>query len=70
MKSAVMGNEDFAMSDLLTSSHDLQFASRNFKFGLIPKVSSELQASVTFEFLTHDEKHYKLWITALNTVVK
>lgn len=33
-----MGNEDFAMSDLLTSQYDLQYASRNFKFGLIPKV--------------------------------
>jgi len=26
------------MSDLLTSQHDLQYASRNYKFGLIPKV--------------------------------
>mmetsp|Transcript_25784 Transcript_25784/g.43020 ORF Transcript_25784/g.43020 Transcript_25784/m.43020 type:complete len:417 (+) Transcript_25784:149-1399(+) len=70
IKGAVMGNEDFAMSDLLTSTHDLQYASRNFKFGLVPKVSSELMASTTHEFLAHDEKHYKLWITALNTVVK
>jgi len=70
IKSAVLGNEDFAMSDLLTSPHDLQYASRNFKFGLVPKVSSELMASTTHEFLAHDEKHYKLWVTALNTVVK
>lgn len=27
-------------------------------------------ASTTFEFLAHDEKHYKLWMTALSTVVK
>lgn len=38
IKSRIMGNEDFAMSDLLTSQHDLQYASRNYKFGLIPKV--------------------------------
>jgi hypothetical protein len=38
IKGRIMGNEDFAMSDLLTSAHDLQYASRNFKFGLIPKV--------------------------------
>uniref|UniRef100_A0A7S3H602 PH domain-containing protein n=1 Tax=Spumella elongata TaxID=89044 RepID=A0A7S3H602_9STRA len=70
IKSRIMGNEDFAMSDLLTSQHDLQYASRNYKFGLIPKVSSELQASTTYEFLAHDEKHYKLWMTAITTVVK
>jgi hypothetical protein len=40
MKSSFMGNEDFAMSDLMTSEFDLQYASRNFKFGLVPKVSS------------------------------
>ena len=38
MKSAVIGNEDFSMSDAMTSEYDLQFASKNFKFGLIPKV--------------------------------
>lgn len=43
LKSAIMGNEDFAMSDLLTSAHDLQYASRNYKFGLIPKVSDNLR---------------------------
>jgi hypothetical protein len=69
MKSAMMGNEDFAMSDLLTSEHDLQFASRNFKFGLVPKVSSELMSSVVHEFLAHDEKSYKLWTQSLAQVV-
>lgn len=69
MKSAVMGNEDFAMSDLLTSEFDLQFASRNFKFGLVPKVSSELMSSVVHEFLAHDEKTYKLWTSSLAQVV-
>ena len=38
VKSAMMGNEDFAMKDLLTSQDDLQLASRSFKFGLVPKV--------------------------------
>ena len=70
MKSAVMGNEDFAMSDLLTSEFDLQYASRNFKFGLVPKVSSELMSSIVHEFLAHDEKTYKLWTAALAQVVK
>jgi hypothetical protein len=69
MKSAMMGNEDFAMSDLLTSEHDLQFASRNFKFGLVPKVSSELMSSVVHEFLAHDEKSYKMWTQSLAQVV-
>ncbi len=39
MKSAMIGNEDFSMSDAMTSEHDLQYASKNFKFGLVPKVS-------------------------------
>ncbi|RYY69128.1 hypothetical protein EON63_24025 [archaeon] len=70
MKSAVLGNEDFALSDLLTSEFDLQYASRNFKFGLVPKVSSELVASSVHEFLAHDEKTYKMWTEALTTVVR
>eukprot|EP01031_Cornospumella_fuschlensis_P035695 gene35695-43291_t len=70
MKSAVLGNEDFALSDLLTSEFDLQYASRNFKFGLVPKVSSELVASSVHEFLAHDEKTYKMWTEALSTVVR
>jgi hypothetical protein len=28
------------MSDAMTSEHDLQYASKNFKFGLVPKVST------------------------------
>lgn len=27
-------------------------------------------ASTTYEFLAHDDKHYKLWMTALGTVVR
>jgi len=65
-----MGNEDFAMSDLLTSEFDLQYASRNFKFGLVPKVQSELTTSIVHEFLAHDEKTYKLWTQSLSTVVR
>lgn len=70
MKSAMLGNEDFAMSDLLTSEYDLQYASRNFKFGLIPKVSSELVATTNYEFLAHDEKAYNTWIKTLESIVK
>lgn len=70
MKSAMMGNEDFAMSDLLTSKDDLQLASRAFKFGLVPKVSSELTASVVHEFLAHDEKLYSQWTDTMGSVVR
>jgi hypothetical protein len=69
MKSVVMGNEDFSVNDLMRSEYDLQFASRNFKFGLVPKVSSELVSSVVHEFLAHDEKSYKLWTSSLQQVV-
>lgn len=70
MKSTFMGNEDFSMKDLMTSEYDLQFASRNFKFGLVPKVSSELVATTVHEFLAHDEKLHKLWTDSLGTVVR
>lgn len=64
-----MGNDDFGMKDLVASRHDLIYASRNFKFGLVPKVSSELIATPTNEFLAHDDKLYKLWTESLSTVV-
>lgn len=70
MKSTFMGNEDFSMADLLTAEYDLQYASRNFKFGLVPKVSSELVASSAHEFLAHDEKTFKNWTQTLLTVVR
>jgi len=70
MKSAMIGNEDFSMTDAMTSEYDLQFASKNFKFGLIPKVSSELHATFNIELLAHDEKTYKQWISAIGTVIK
>jgi hypothetical protein len=70
MKTAMIGNEDFSLADAMGSEFDLQYASKNFKFGLIPKVSSELNAAVIYEFLAHDEKTYKQWTTALSTVVK
>jgi len=70
MKTAMIGNEDFSLADAMSSEFDLQYASKNFKFGLIPKVSSELNAAIIYEFLAHDEKTYKQWTTALSTVVK
>lgn len=70
MKTAMIGNEDFSLADAMSSEFDLQYASKNFKFGLIPKVSSELNAAVIYEFLAHDEKTYKQWTNALSTVVK
>lgn len=70
MKSKMLGNEDFSVADTMTSEYDLQFAAKNFKFGLIPKVSSELQASFNHEFLAHDEKTYKQWTTTLSTIIK
>jgi len=36
---AIVGNEDFSMSDLMSSEHDLKYAAKNFKFALVPKVS-------------------------------
>eukprot|EP01038_Epipyxis_sp_PR26KG_P007670 gene7670-10438_t len=68
LKSAMIGNEDFSVSDLLSEKDDLNLASRYFKFGLIPKVSSELSASVHFELLASDERTYKSWIQSLGMV--
>lgn len=38
LKSAVWGNEDFTVADLMSSEYDLQYASKNFRFALMPKV--------------------------------
>ena len=64
MKSALLGNEDFYVADLVKSEYDLVYASRNFKFALLPKVSSELVATEITELLAHDEKSYKQWVRA------
>lgn len=75
MKSKMLGNDEFSMADLLDSkngeeSYDLIYASRHFKFGLVPKVASELVSMSTHEFLAHDEKLYKAWIKSLKQVVE
>ena len=48
ISSNVVGNEDFRMGDILSSEYDLKYASKNFKFALVPKVSIIL---FDFEFL-------------------
>lgn len=68
IKSAILGNEDFYVGDILKSEYDLIYASKNFKFALLPKVSSELIATEITELLAHDEKAYKQWVRALSTV--
>lgn len=68
LKSAILGNEDFYVSDIMSSEFDLVYASKNFKYALLPKVSSELVATEITELLAHDEKSYKLWVRALSTV--
>lgn len=68
LKSAILGNEDFYVADVMSSEFDLVFASKNFKFALLPKVSSELVATEITELLAHDEKSYKQWVRALSTV--
>eukprot|EP00599_Poterioochromonas_sp_BG-1_P000060 CAMPEP_0173146268 /NCGR_PEP_ID=MMETSP1105-20130129/8389_1 /TAXON_ID=2985 /ORGANISM="Ochromonas sp., Strain BG-1" /LENGTH=309 /DNA_ID=CAMNT_0014060431 /DNA_START=294 /DNA_END=1219 /DNA_ORIENTATION=+ len=67
--SSFVGSEDFSVKDLMTSEYDLQNASRNYKFGLVPKVVSELVASTTHEFLAHDEATYRMWVEAFDSVV-
>jgi len=68
LKAALLGNEDFYVSDVMASEFDLVYASKNFKFALLPKVSSELVATEITELLAHDEKSYKQWVRALSTV--
>jgi hypothetical protein len=67
-KAAVLGNGEFGVKELLTSEHDLAFASENFKFALIPRLHSELVAMDNVEFICHDEKSYKQWVYTLSTV--
>lgn len=69
MMSAFVGSEEFALSDLMGSNYDLINASRNYKFGLVPKVISELSATTTHEFLAQEETSYRMWVEAFNSVV-
>lgn len=69
LKSALMGNDDFTVSDLMTSGYDLPHAAKHFKFALIPKVSSELATADIIELLAHDERSYKHWLRALSIVI-
>ena len=64
----VFGNEDFYVADIMKSDYDLIYASKNYKYALIPRVSSELVASEITELLAHDEKSYKQWIRVLSTI--
>jgi hypothetical protein len=70
-KSALVGSEDFTISDLMKyqKKYDLKYASKNFKFALIPKVSSELVVSEVHEFLAQDEESFIAWTSAFNTVI-
>ena len=68
-KSAVMGNDDFSMSDLMSSEYDLAYAAKHFKFALIPKISSELATVEIIEFLAHNEQTHKQWVQNLRRVI-
>ena len=70
VSSQALGNEDFSVSDILSSDYDLKYASKNFKFALVPKVSSELVAVDISEFIAHDETAYNQWITAISAVIE
>jgi len=69
LSSNVVGNEDFSVADIMSSEYDLKYASKNFKFALVPKVSSELVAVDISEFIAHDENSYNQWISAISTVI-
>ena len=71
VKSALVGSEDFTVGDLLKyqKKYDLKYASKHFKFALIPKVSSELVVSEIHEFMAHDEDSFNAWTSAFSTVI-
>jgi hypothetical protein len=69
-KSKLVGHEDFTYTDLMSGEYDLTMAAKNYKFGLVPKVVSELVVTTTHEFLAHDETTYKMWTEAFDSVVK
>jgi len=70
LKSALMGNDDFSMQDLMSSGYDLPHAAKHFKFALVPKISSELATADLIELLAHDERSYKHWLRAFTTIIR
>eukprot|EP01035_Chromulina_nebulosa_P021236 gene21236-27515_t len=70
LTSTIVGNDEFTISDIMSSDYDLKYASKNYRFALIPKVASELTLQTVIELVAHDEKAYNQWIAALRTVIE
>lgn len=68
-KSAIFGTGQFQVGEMLTSEHDLTYASQNYKFALVPKINSELIAMDVLEFICHDDNSYKQWTFLLSHVI-
>jgi hypothetical protein len=71
MKSGLLGDNsrDFAMTDLLSSTSDLPYAAKHFRFALLPRAATELQVADSFEMLAPDESSYKEWTSTLAAVI-
>jgi hypothetical protein len=71
VKASMMGDHsrDFALTDLMASTYDLPYAAKHYRFALVPKISSELQAIDSVEMLGQDELMYNEWTNAFRTVL-
>jgi hypothetical protein len=49
---------------------DLANAAKNFKFALVPRISSELATVTLIEFMAQDERSYKHWVRTFSEVIK
>eukprot|EP01035_Chromulina_nebulosa_P020426 gene20426-26506_t len=70
LTSTLVGNDEFTLSDIMSSDYDLKYASKNYRFALIPKVVSELSLHSITELMAQDEEAYNLWTSALRTVIE
>ena len=72
IQSLVVGQEgqDFALSDLMSSSVDLRYAFSHFRFALIPVVSSELEVIETIELMAESVEEFDQWTNVLEVVIK
>ncbi len=47
---------------------ELKNASRNYRFGLIPTITSELKTSTVLELMAGDAEAYREWVSVLRAV--
>jgi hypothetical protein len=69
LSSVLLGQSDVSLKEMVTSDHDLATAIKKYKFALLPKVQSELDALVPVLLMGADEAGYRQWTQRIGTYI-